>query len=65
MTDVINLRLARKRKARTDKARKAAGNRARCGRTKAEKQCEILQRRLNESKLDGIRIDPPPVKTQP
>lgn len=36
--DVINLRQARKRKARADKAEKANQNRIAFGRTKAEKQ---------------------------
>jgi hypothetical protein len=38
MVDVINLRQARKQKARDDKARRSETNRARHGRTKAE--CE-------------------------
>lgn len=37
MSDVINLRLARKRKARADKERQAGENRIRFGRSKIEK----------------------------
>ena len=37
MSDIINLRLARKRKARADKELVAEQNRARFGRTKLEK----------------------------
>lgn len=36
MGDVVNLRTARKRKARSEREREAAGNRALHGRTKAE-----------------------------
>lgn len=40
MADPINFNKARKAKARADKAQKASENRAKFGRTKAEKQAE-------------------------
>lgn len=56
MADIINLRQARKNKARADKDRQAAENRAKHGRTKGEKQREAadtarVQRTLDQSKL--------------
>ncbi|TAM11578.1 MAG: DUF4169 family protein [Nevskiaceae bacterium] len=58
MANIINLRLARKRKARVEKAEKAAENRARFGRTKAEKQHERLQEELDRTRLDGAHVEP-------
>ncbi len=58
MSEIVNLRLARKRKARADKEQQAAGNRAKFGRTKAEKQRDAAEagrdrRHLDQAKLDG------------
>lgn len=55
--DVVNLRQFRKKAARTEKERQADENRARFGRTKAEKQ---LSKALNEQetrKLEAGRIE--------
>ncbi len=57
MGDVINLRQLRKQKARGEKDRKAEANRAKFGRTKAEKQqtkdaAARTTRALDQSKLD-------------
>lgn len=60
MADVINLRRARKAKAREDAAAKAAENRARFGRTKAQKAQDEDERRRAERKLDGHQRDPEP-----
>ncbi|HEU0198195.1 MAG TPA: DUF4169 family protein [Nevskiaceae bacterium] len=60
MAELINLRLARKRKARSDKADKAAANRARFGRSKAEKQRDQLTLELDQSRLDGAHLEPSP-----
>ncbi len=38
MAEIVNLRRARKRKARAEKETRAAGKRTRFGRTKAEKR---------------------------
>jgi hypothetical protein len=50
--DIVNLRQARKHKARAAKEQQAAENRVRHGRTKAEK--ETLRR---ESELERVRLD--------
>lgn len=51
--NVINLRQARKAKARADKEQTADENRCRHGRTKAAKQAEKAAREKEASKLDG------------
>ena len=57
MAEIVNLRRARKKKARAEKETRAAGNRVRFGRTKAEKrESEIESRRVSQ-KLDGKKID--------
>jgi Domain of unknown function (DUF4169) len=43
MSEIINLRLARKAKARTEAEKQAAGNRVKFGRTKAEKKISKLE----------------------
>ena len=56
MSEIVNLRRARKEKVRDEKEKQAAGNRAKFGRTKAEKQrdtavTELEQRRIDQAKL--------------
>lgn len=53
MADVINLRLARKRKARGEKQQAAAGNRALHGRTRAERQLEQAREAREQAHLAG------------
>ena len=53
MADIINLRTARKRKARDEKAEKAAQNRIVFGRTKAEKDLTLAEAEQAAKKLDG------------
>jgi len=58
MAEIVNLRQARKRKARADEARTAEENRAAFGRTKGERE---KQRRIDEQAgrhLDGHRREP-------
>ena len=60
--DVVNLRRARKARARDEARRTADGNAARFGRTRAEREgeaarAEIEARRLDGHRLDGHRID--------
>ncbi|CAN0584646.1 unnamed protein product, partial [Laminaria digitata] len=50
--NVINLRQARKAKARTDKERTADENRRRHGRTKAEKDAEKITKTKANHHLD-------------
>lgn len=63
MGEVVNLRLARKAKARADKQDKAADNRIRFGQSKQERQQIKALRNLDEKRLDGhIRRKDPDVK---
>ena len=55
MADIINLRTARKRKAREDKADQAAENRVVFGRTKAERDRTDAEKLLAKQKLDGYQ----------
>lgn len=58
MGEIVNLKLARKRKARTEKDSKAAANRSLFGRTKTEKTAADAERRRALSALDGHKRDP-------
>ena len=58
--DIINLRLARKAKARSDKDTKAAENRRLHGRTNADKQSEKRLKERAARDLDGHKRDPSP-----
>jgi hypothetical protein len=58
MSDVVNLRAARKAKARADSKRQAATNRAAFGRTKAEKAAETSAKERLERALDQARREP-------
>jgi len=53
MAEIVNLRTARKQKARTDKARAAEQNRITFGRTKAEKLQTRAQAELAAKHLDS------------
>jgi len=58
VAEIVNLRQARKQKARADKDRSADANRAAFGRTKAERE---HQRRLDEQAgrfIEGHRREP-------
>jgi hypothetical protein len=60
---VINLRTARKRRARDDKDKAAAENRTRFGRTKAEKSRDVsevseTERHLDRHQLGREELDP-------
>ncbi|RZF64446.1 DUF4169 family protein [Sphingomonas populi] len=56
MAEIINLRTARKAKARTQAAATAAQNRALHGRTPAQKQADELEAERRERTLDGAKI---------
>lgn len=58
MSDVVNLRQFKKRKAREEKEKTAAENRIRHGRTGAEKKFEREQARRTEEFLERNRLDP-------
>lgn len=57
MADIINLRQARKVKARRDKERVASANRAKFGQTKAEREVRRAEEARVERLLDGSRRD--------
>ncbi len=57
MSEIVNLRLARKRKARADAERESAARRAQFGRTKAELRVETERRARDARTLDGHRRD--------
>ncbi|MCP8937200.1 DUF4169 family protein [Alsobacter sp. SYSU M60028] len=57
--DIVNLRRARKAKARADKDAQAAENRIRFGQPKAERSRADAIARLDASRLEGHRLDRP------
>jgi hypothetical protein len=57
MTEIINLRLVRKAQRRAAAEQSAATNRARHGRTKAEKHQESLEKTRTERVIDGHQIE--------
>ncbi len=60
MTDVINLRQARKTKQRMEKEKNAAANRAKFGRSKGERTRDETRSARIERMLDRAKIDPTP-----
>ncbi len=60
MAEIVNLRRARKDRARVEKAARAAENRTRFGRGKAEKRATEVERARAETVLDGNKIDGEP-----
>ena len=59
MAELINLRQARKARARADDQRHAAENRATHGRTKAEKALAKAEAERLRARLDGSKRDEP------
>jgi hypothetical protein len=58
MADIVNLRRARKEKARRERDAEAAANRRRFGRTRAEKQTDQTTEALARRSQDGKRLRP-------
>ena len=58
MAELVNLRRARKAKARVDKEAAAAQARAIHGRTKADKALETAKSKLARKRLDAHKKDP-------
>ncbi len=56
--EIVNLRRARKARARADKEDRAAENRRRHGRSKAEKQAESIERERAERRIESHRREP-------
>lgn len=57
MGEIVNLRLARKRKARGETERAAGERRVQFGRSKAETDAEAKRRGVDQRALDGHRRD--------
>jgi hypothetical protein len=57
MAEIINLRAARKAKARADKEAHADENRARFGRPRQEQMSTEATRGMQDRKLDAHRVD--------
>jgi hypothetical protein len=58
MADIVNLRRARKQKIRAEKDQDAAANRAKYGRTKAEKGKTATDARIEAARLDQAKLTP-------
>ena len=56
--EIINLKLARKNKARADAEKQAEENRLKFGRSKAEKNLTSAEKNLADKNLDGSKRDP-------
>lgn len=57
MNTVVNLRLARKKKQRADKEKKAVENRILFGQTKLEKKKRQKEQYDQQKELDGKKLD--------
>ncbi|PTS89696.1 DUF4169 domain-containing protein [Sphingomonas sp. HMWF008] len=57
MGEIVNLRLARKTKRRSDDAATASANRAKFGATKAERTKLAAETAATDRTLDGVRRD--------
>lgn len=57
MSEIVNLRQARKRKVRAEKEAAAAANRAKFGRTKSERKQTEAERARAARDLDGKKRD--------
>ncbi|MXO71469.1 DUF4169 family protein [Alteraurantiacibacter buctensis] len=58
MAEVVNLRLARKAKARAEKASQAAANRAAFGESKAAKAARKAEAERTGRQIDGHKREP-------
>ena len=59
MAEVVNLRRARKERARAEAAKQADANRVAFGRTKAEKTLTAAERDLAARRIDGHKRETP------
>ena len=55
MAEIVNLRAARKQRARNQSEQRAAENRVLFGATKAQKEADRAARNLSERRLEGHR----------
>ena len=56
MAEIINLRIARKARKRSDAEKQADANRAKFGRTKAERTVQRLDDARDRRTLDGAKL---------
>ncbi|WP_426956576.1 DUF4169 family protein [Muricoccus radiodurans] len=59
MAEIVNLRRARREKARREAEAQASANRAAHGRTRAEKIRDAAEAARRAALLEGARLDPP------
>lgn len=57
LAEVVNLRQKRKEKAREDKEKRAAENRVKFGRSKAQKKKETFEQLQNRKTVDDAKRD--------
>lgn len=55
MAEIVNLNKARKARAKSDAGKQAEANRAKFGRTKAEKDREVAEQARRDALLDGAK----------
>lgn len=55
MAEIVNLNRARKAKARVDAAKQAEVNRAKFGRTRADREAEAAEQARRKALLDGAK----------
>jgi hypothetical protein len=58
MAEIVNLRQARKGKARAEREAAAAANRQKFGRSKAERAAEAARAKLEAERLAGHKREP-------
>jgi len=58
MGEIVNLRQARKARARAGKEAEAQTNRTRYGRTKSEKERDVIERERLARTVDQARLEP-------
>jgi len=59
MAEIVNLKRARKDKARREREEQAAANRRLFGRTRAEKTGDADAKRRTRREIDSKRLEPP------
>lgn len=64
MAEIVNLRMARKKRAREAREAEASQNRIAFGRPKAEREAAALQARADKAHLDGHLREAPPLSVQ-
>jgi len=63
MGEIVNLRMARKAKARVEREREAGVNHVLHGRSKAQRTLHAARISLDASRLEGHRRETPPAAT--